>query len=241
MPAFPTTRHSVIERLRSPQDFQRKEAFGDVAGGYWKPVYKYLRVKWQMDAEEAEDATQGFFAEAFEKGWLERFDPSQAKFRTFLRVCVDRLVMNRRQSATREKRGGGARAISIDAFDFGGAEHELAGQGLSAPPEADAFFQREFVRALFDRAVELVRDEAAVKGRDVHWRLFERYDLAGGDPPTYAALAQEFSLTSGQVTGYLAQMRAAFRGHAVIALEALCINRDEFRREARDLLGLEIE
>lgn len=240
MPAFPTTRHSVIERLRSPQDAQRNEAFGDLAGGYWKPVYKYLRVKWQMDAEEAEDATQAFFAEAFEKGWLERFDSSQAKFRTFVRICVDRLVMNMRQSAAREKRGGGARPISVDAFDFDGAEHELAGQALSVPPEADAFFQREFVRALFDRAVTLVRDEAVAKGRDVHWRLFERYDLAAGDPPTYAALAMEFRLTPGQVTGYLAQMRASFRAHAVTALEALCIDRDEFRREARELLGLEI-
>jgi hypothetical protein len=43
------------------------------------------------------------------------------------------------------------------------------------------------------------------------------------------------------VTGYLAQARRAFRMHTIAELKALCGNADEFRRESRDLLGLEIE
>ena len=238
MPAFPTTRHSVIERLRSHDESPRREAFGDLVDGYWKPVYKYLRIKWRLSAEEAEDAAQAFFAEAFEKSWFERFDPSKARFRTFVRVCVDRLVMNMQQAAGREKRGGAVRVVSVD---FASAENELAGQAPSVAPEADAFFQQEFVRALFDRAVSAVREDALSRGRSLQWRLFERYDLAAGEKPSYAALALELALTPGQVTGYLAQMRAAFRTQAIAALEGLCVDREEFRREARDLLGLDIE
>ncbi|MDQ3071270.1 MAG: hypothetical protein M3R55_16260 [Acidobacteriota bacterium] len=237
MSVFPTTRHSVIERLRSHDAPRRREALGDLADGYWKPVYKYLRMQWRMPAEEAEDATQAFFAEAIEKDWFDAFEPGKGRFRTFVRVCVDRLVMHRQQAERRVKRGGLVQVIHVD---FGSAEHELLGQALSAPPDAEDFFQREFVRALFDRAVRAVRDDCAARGRHVHWRLFERYDLS---PPgaSYAALAAEFGLTPGQVTGYLAQMRAAFRAEAVTALEALCLDREEFRREARELLGLEIE
>ena len=237
MTPFPTTRHSVIERLRSDGDSPRREAFGDLVSGYWKPVYKYLRLKWRLPAEEAEDAAQAFFADAFEKAWFERFDPSKARFRTFVRVCVDRLVMNRQQAAGREKRGA-ARVVSVD---FASAEGELAAYMPSVAPEADALFQQEFVRALFDRAVRAVREDAMARGREVQWQLFERYDLAPGEKPSYAALASEFALTPGQVTGYLAQMRAAFRTEAVAALQGLCAGPDEFRREARDLLGLEIE
>jgi hypothetical protein len=234
---FPPTRHSVIERLRAGQAPERSEAFGDLVQGYWKPVYKYLRVRWRLPAEEAEDATQAFFAEAFEKTWFDRFDPAKARFRTFVRVCVDRQVMNAHQAASREKRGGGTERLSID---FAGAEHELLAQ-LPVMPEAGDFFRREFVRALFDRAVRSLRDDYLSRGRALHWRLFERYDLSSEPRPAYADLAVEFALTSGQVTGYLAQTRRSFRTHTIDGLRALCGSAEEFRREARDLLGVEVE
>jgi RNA polymerase sigma factor (sigma-70 family) len=237
MAVFPPTRHSVIERLRVPHGPERSDAFGDLVEGYWKPVYKYLRVRRHLAPEEAEDATQAFFAEAFEKSWFDRFDPAKARFRTFVRVCVDRHVMNAHQAGSREKRGGRAQRLSID---FAGAEHELLVQS-SVVPEAEDFFRREFVRALFDRAVRSLRDDYLSRGRALHWRLFERYDLSPEPRPAYADLAVEFGLTPGQVTGYLAQARRAFKTHAIAGLRALCGSADEFRREARELLGVEVE
>jgi RNA polymerase sigma factor (sigma-70 family) len=238
MSAFPLTRLSVIERLRSPERHDVREgAFGDLVEGYWKPVYKYLRLRWRLQPEEAEDLTQGFFAEAFEHAWFTRFDPEKARFRTFVRLCVDRLVMNRQQAARRAKRGGEARILQLD---FAHAEHEVV-RYASQPPEAEDFFKREFVRALFDRAVRRLREDYCSRGRDCHWRLFERYDLTPEPRESYAALAAEFQLTPGQVTGYLAQARGAFRTHAIAELKALCGSPEEFRREARELLGLEIE
>lgn len=238
MAAFPTTRHSVIERLRDERSSSRREAFGDLVGGYWKPVYKYLRVRWRLSAEEAEDATQALFAEAFEHGWFERYDSAQARFRTFVRVCADRLVMNRQQAGRRGKRGGAHVTVGVD---FDAAERELSAEAIGVPPEADEFFKREFVRALFDRAVRAVREDCVARGRQRHWTLFERYDLAGEGRTSYAALAAEFGLTAGQVTGLLAQTRGVFRTQVVAALEAICASREEFRREARELLGLDIE
>lgn len=239
MSAFPVTRLSVIERLRAlpARHDLRADAFGDLVEGYWKPVYKYLRVRWRVQPEEAEDLTQAFFAEAFEHAWFMRFDPSKARFRTFVRLCVDRLVMNRQQAARRCKRGGDAQTLGLD---FAHAEHEVV-RYASQPPEAEDFFKREFVRALFDRAVGRLRDDYLARGRERHWRLFERYDLAPDERESYAALAAEFQLTPGQVTGYLAQARSAFRTHAIAELKALCGSPEEFRREARELLGLEIE
>lgn len=236
MSAFPATRLSVIERLRNTEDDQRRLAFGDLVDGYWKPVYKHLRVRWRLSQDEAEDLTQDFFAEAFEGGWLERFDPDKARFRTFVRLCIDRLVMHTRQAARREKRGGGAELLSID---FAGAEHELVGQ-MSTAPEAEAFFDREFVRALFDRAVRALRGDYLARGRDRHWTVFEKYDLVE-QPAGYAALAAELGLTQGQVTGYLAQARRDFRAHVIGELRGLCATADELRRESRELLGVEIE
>lgn len=236
---FPATRHSLIERIRAADADTRREAFGDLLEGYWKPVYKHLRVTWRLDAEDARDCTQAFFADAFQKEWLERFEPGKARFRTFVRVCADRFVMNARQSASRQKRGGGGQRIPLD---FESAEQEMASQRLAPAPDPDAYFHQEFVRALCERAVEAVRSEYLRNGRHAVFAVFERHDLDAGDaPPSYAQLAEQFDLTTTQVTNYLAQARRRFREHALEALRGLCGTGAEFRREARDLFGLDVE
>jgi DNA-directed RNA polymerase specialized sigma24 family protein len=93
--AFPPTRQTVIERMRTGVPDAQRGAFGTLVEGYWRPVYTYIRLRWRLSPEDAEDATQAFFADAFEKGWLDRYDPDRARFRTFIRVCVDRLLQHR--------------------------------------------------------------------------------------------------------------------------------------------------
>jgi hypothetical protein len=146
--------------------------------------------------------------------------------------------MNARQAASRLKRGG---AVQTVALDFDGAEREIAARPPSAPPEAEELFHQEFVRALFDNAVRAVRADYERSGRTVHLALFERYDLAPADDVSYAQLAREFGLTTTQVTNYLAQVRRSFRERALEALGGLCGSEAEFRREARELFGVELD
>ena len=119
---FPVTHLSVLERVRSQDAVVRRLAFADLARAYWKPAYHYLRLHWSLSPEEAEDAVQAFFTTAFEKQYLERYDVEKAKFRTFLRVCLDRFVQNLRKADAAARRGGGATHLSLD---FPGAEQEL--------------------------------------------------------------------------------------------------------------------
>jgi RNA polymerase sigma factor (sigma-70 family) len=237
MADFPATRHSVIERMKSVDADIRRHAFGDLVEGYWRAVYHYLRLHWRMPDGDAEELTQAFFSEAFQKEWLARYEPEKARFRTFVRVCADRFVLNARQSASRIKRGGGAQILSVDVP---GAEGELARAGATAE-DAEEMFRREFVRALFERTVGEVKQEYSAAGRQVHFELFDRYDIDPQDGVSYAALAREFGLTPAQVTNYLAQVRRSFRTRALETLRALCGSEEEFRREGRELFGLEIE
>ena len=86
---FPATRRSVVLASRDPDPEVRRTAFAALVESYWKPVYKYLRVKWRSEEEEARDLTQSFFLAALEKGTFDRYDPARARFRTFLRTCLD--------------------------------------------------------------------------------------------------------------------------------------------------------
>lgn len=236
--SFPATRHSVIERIRDVDPDRRRAAFGDLVDGYWKPVYKHLRLTWRLDPDEARDLTQGFFADAFQKSWLERYEPGKARFRTFVRVCADRFVMNTRQSASRMKRGGGVVVLSLD---FDGVEREVAAWQPGQAVEPDEAFHQEFIRALFERAVQDLRAECEAAGRQVQFAVFERYDLSPDDDVSYAQLARELALSTTQVTNHLAHARKRFRERALEALRGLCGSEQEFRREARDLFGLDVE
>src|SRR6185436_19506442 len=100
---FPSTQLSLIEAAAGePLALER------VAALYWKPVYKFIRYKFGKGNEEAKDLTQGFFASALERDFFQRFDPSKAGFRTYLRLAVERYAAKRHQAETRQKRGGGA-------------------------------------------------------------------------------------------------------------------------------------
>jgi DNA-directed RNA polymerase specialized sigma24 family protein len=233
---FPATRRSVLERVRSADEGVRRDAFGDLAAGYWKPSYHYLRLQWRLTAAEAEDAVQAFFTVAFEKQYVERFEPEKAKFRTFLRVCLDRFVQNLRKTAAAEKRGGGAALLSLD---FPGAERELDDMA-TAIADPDRFFHDETVRFLFARTVAALRSACAASGRDVVFHVFERHDLAPAADTSYATVARDLEITVSQVTNHLHAARRQFRDLALANLRALSASDDDYRREARELFGLDI-
>jgi DNA-directed RNA polymerase specialized sigma24 family protein len=236
---FPVTRLSAIVAASSSNQEERSRAFEVLVSAYWMPVYKYVRIKWNKPSEDARDLTQGFFAQAIEKNFFARFDPSKAKFRTFLRTCLDGFVANENKAAGRKKRGGDSTILSLD---FDGAEEQLR---IATPPAADRideYFDREWARSVFTLALEGFRGEMVSAGKGTHLRLFERYVLdADDDAPktSYKALAAEFNLSTTDVTNYLALARREFRRIVLEKLRALTATDDEFRREARALLGVD--
>jgi hypothetical protein len=118
-----------------------------LVSAYWKPVYKYIRLHWNKENEDAQDLTQDFFARLLEKQLLDRFDPGRARLRTYLRVCIDGLVMNTDKSSQRLKRGG---EIAFLALDFESAEGELSKTQVSPPGNPEEMFAHEFARSLSD-------------------------------------------------------------------------------------------
>jgi RNA polymerase sigma factor (sigma-70 family) len=228
---FPLTRHSMVASLGSQHPDERRGAFEILVQGYWKAVYKYVRLKWRTTGEEAADLTQAFFLRAYEKRYFSEFDPARARFRTFLRVCLDRFVARERQDGARLKRGGGVHFVPLD---FEGAERELPDPAAGID-SLDAFFHREWTRTLFALAVDRLRRRCAETGRSTRFLIFQRYDLADDDEarPTYAALAAELRVAVTQVTNELAAARRDFRRFVVEVLREQCATDDEFENEAR--------
>ena len=108
---FPPTRHSALTALRSSDSVERARGLETLCSVYWRPVYGYLRLHWRFPHDQAADLTQEFFAVLLEKELLQRFDPSRARLRTWLRACVDGVVSSVDRAAARQKRGGDARHL----------------------------------------------------------------------------------------------------------------------------------
>jgi len=235
---FPVTNHSAIVGARSDDEIIRRRAFGTILTGYWKPVYKYVRLKWQATNEDAKDLTQGFFANAFEKNYFASYDAAKASFQTFLRMCLDGFINNERKAGGRLKRGG---AVNHYQLDFAAAEDELAAYATASTLSAEEYFHREWVRSMFTMAVQTFRERCIESDRMVHFQLFERYDLNDGDPDvSYASLAQEFGLEASTINNYLAAARRDFRRIILEKLREITATDEEFRIEARSLLGVDV-
>lgn len=239
---FPLTRWSAVLAARSDDPTERTRALDAIIAAYWKPIYKYIRIRWNKADEDAQDLAQDFFARLVEKETLADFDPAKARLRTFLRVCVDHFVSNHTKAAHRLKRGGDAIHISLD---FAAAEAELgrsrpALAATGSPESFDDFLEREFIRSLFGLSVAALREFCESRGKSIYFQIFEIYDLADGEPgrPSYADLAKKFGIAVTDVTNYLAFTRREFRRIALENLRQMTASDDEFRREARALLGV---
>ncbi len=217
--SFPNTRHSAILGLHDEDVSVRRQSYEAIIGAYWPPVHKYLRLRWRETDEDAADFTQAFFSKTLESGTLTSYDPAKGAFRTYLRTCLDRFVLNARKQASRTQ----LLPLDFDVAASAGSPEEL--------------FQREWVRSLFSLAVEDLR----ASHDNLRFRVFERYDLNESDArPTYSELAIEFGITTVSVTNYLAAMRRDFRRAVLNRLRELTITEREFRSEARAILGVEV-
>jgi hypothetical protein len=140
--------------------------------------------------------------------------------------------------------------VSFVPLDFAAAEREmgalpigsrLTDAALAPSADDDALFRQEWVRALFADAVTALRESCAATGKLAQFEVFQRYDLddAGDARPTYAQLGTELGIPTTQVTNHLAFARRELRRFVLERLRDLCATDDEFRLEARELLGME--
>lgn len=237
---FPVTRHSTIVAARSEDREVRQRALGTIVESYWKPAYKYLRIKWQLSNEDAKDLVQGFFANAIEKDYFTSYDSAKASFQTFFRTCLDRFVANQKKSDNRLKRGGGNDHFHID-FSSAEGEPELNVTNGITPED---YFHKEWVRSLFTLALETLRRRYDETGREAYFKLFELYDLSDDEAESktsYASLAKEFGISTMDVTNHLATARRDFRKVVLDQLREVTATDEEFRSEARALLGVEVK
>jgi RNA polymerase sigma-70 factor (ECF subfamily) len=216
---FPSTRLSLLEAATAGVP---NEALDRVVALYWKPVYRFIRRKFGKDNEDAKDLTQSFFTSAIQRDFFARFDPAKASFRTYLRMAVERFAANQHAAATRQKRGGD--------IQFEPLEEQVA-----AAESPEQVFEREWQRQLFALALDDLREYCEGSGKQLQFQVFEAYDLAVGDRPSYAGLAASHGISETSVTNHLAWARRLLRGFVTERLRGVTSGERELSEEVRRL------
>jgi len=214
---FPSTQLTLLEAVSQGMD---RDALERVLALYWKPVYHFIRRRFGKGNEDAKDLAQGFFATAIERKFFERFDPNRASFRTYLRMAVEHFASNEHAASHRQKRSGEVVFEPVEEF---------ASEDLS--PEQ--VFEREWQRQLFGLAIDDLRILCKDTGREVHWLIFEAYDLTDDERPSYAELARRFGIAETTVTNYLAWVRRTLRSLVTERMRGVTAGERELREEMR--------
>jgi DNA-directed RNA polymerase specialized sigma24 family protein len=151
-PRFPTTSWSLIASARHPQAEVSREALCGLCGRYWYPIYAFIRRK-GLDAEQARDCTQDFFAALLEKNTFSDIERARGRFRSFLLASACHFLSNRFDAERTLKRGSGQRLLPLESDH---AEHVYRNEPVnSLTPEA--VFEYRWATGVLDRVLERLR------------------------------------------------------------------------------------
>jgi RNA polymerase sigma factor (sigma-70 family) len=233
--SFPATRWSAIRASAEVGAVTRKQGFERLVAAYWRPIYVYLRLRHRCADSDARDLTQSFFAQWWEQNTMAVFDPARARFRTFVRLCVDRHVVDHKRSEGAKKRGGEWEQVDVDVAQLE-RDAALIDPALSSDPER--LFEAEWVRSLLQQALLELHAKYTSASRELDLALFDEYDLASGERPSYADLAARHGVPVTTVTNRLAAVRRSLRATLSGSLRELTATEEEYRDEAHRIFGV---
>lgn len=184
---FITTRWSLVLEAGKDAAPQAQKALSELFLLYRYPVYAFIK-SLHYPVHEAEDLTQGFFAQMLEKNQLAALEPSRGQFRNWLLASVKHYLANRRDYERAEKRGGDLVRIELEAPEVSCRESpELT------PEQA---FEWHWAVRILENALNALGEECARAGKEVLFSKLKK-TLTGEVEDSFASIARELGMKTG--------------------------------------------
>jgi RNA polymerase sigma-70 factor (ECF subfamily) len=230
---FFTTRWSMVLAAREEDSDVSNAALEELCRAYWKPLYFYARRRGNSQ-EDAEDATQGFFARLLEKGFLRAVQQERGRFRQFMLMAFQRHLANEWDRARRLKRGGGQHAVPLDT---------VLGEKLyreETPPQAsaDEAYDRRWAMTLLEQTLGRLRAEYERGGREGDFTVLKPHLVGVRAEASYAELASQLSCTEGAARVAVHRLRKRFREIFREEIAQTVANEEDLEDEIRHLIAV---
>jgi RNA polymerase sigma factor (sigma-70 family) len=151
--AFATTHWSIVLEAQG-ESAAAQEALEKLCRTYWRPIFAFLRRR-GISPEEAEDITQGFFAELLERRSLEAVRKEKGRLRSFLLGGLKYFLTNEQRRAMAIKRGKGQRLIPLEEL----RADERIDMEPSDPMTAEMIYERRWALTVLERVLSGLKEE----------------------------------------------------------------------------------
>ena len=230
---FATTSWSQVLAVRDGSPTESRRALAALCDAYWYPLYAFVR-RQGCDAEEARDLTQAYFAQLLEKDYLKDVDPSEGRFRAFLKVSVKHFLSKERDKEHALKRGGQATTISLAAEDAEG-RYRFEPVDDFTPEE---IFERRWALTVLERVLGKLRQEFSEAGKEEEFDRLKGF-LTGEEPRVpYRQVASELGISEGAVKASVHRLRQRFGSLLREEIGETVAHPDQVDDEVRHLLGV---
>jgi RNA polymerase sigma-70 factor (ECF subfamily) len=199
---------------------------------YWRPLYAFVRHRGYSPAE-AEDITQGFFAQLLERKDFQAVRQEKGRLRSFLLASLKHFMANERRNAAALKRGGGRTVIPLEGIGPGDFTEFDRSDTLSA----DRIYDRRWAFTVLDRVFRrLLEESATLPKAPLHERLTQLLSDSP-DHPSQAEIAHEFGMTENAVKQAFHRLRQRYRQLLREEVAQTVANPAEIEDELRELIA----
>lgn len=205
-PLFLTTHWSVVLAAKNRQSPNYSHALETLCQTYWYPLYAFVRGS-GYSPPDAQDLTQGFFAQLLAKDHLRVVEREKGRFRTFLKMAMKRFLSHERERNQAAKRGGGQVHLS---FDTDTAEQRFQAE-RSDSLGADELYDRRWALTLLSEATTRLSAEYAAAGKSAELAGLKPYLTVERGSIPYAQVAADLKTTEGAARVAVHRLRKRFR------------------------------
>jgi RNA polymerase sigma-70 factor (ECF subfamily) len=232
--SFASTRWTLVyqagDSKASSQD--ALNALSELCQIYWRPVYLFLRRK-GVGQHDAEDLTQGFFADLIENRAYARADQVKGRFRSFLLGTLKHFLSDQRDRERAKKRGGGAIPVELNEAAISEAE---AHASFSENSSADGLFEREWAESLLRQTLNRLAEEYTLAGKTALFDALKCHLAAGAAAAVpYEETAKRLGRAAATLRSDVARLRARYRAILREEVRGTVLDQAEVDEELRYL------
>jgi len=187
--AFTTTHWSVVLTAQGESP-AAEEALEKLCRIYWRPIYSFVR-RQGVGTAEAEDITQGFFAQLLERRSFGAVRKEKGRLRSFLLASLKYFLADEQRRAMAIKRGKGQRLIPLEEL----RADERTDMEPADPMTAEMIYERRWALTVLERVINRLKNEYRAAGNAA---LFDALkELLPDEPgsPSQAQIAARLGMT----------------------------------------------